>query len=157
MERNPPLVSVIESNFNYAPFLSAAVDSALEQTHTPIEVVVVDDGSTDASRSLIESYGARITPVFKQNGGMASALNAGFRASAGDIVIFLDSDDVLLPTAAAAAVELLRDWKGAKVHWHLRETCASEQNGSFRSCWPGRRSVCGRTRGLVSRYHSGRD
>lgn len=116
-----PLASVVVNNFNYAPFLGAAIDSALAQTYSPVEIVVVDDGSTDGSRELLESYGNRIKRVLKQNGGMASALNAGFAASSGEIVIFLDSDDVLLPTAVAAAAELLRDPQVAKVHWHLRE------------------------------------
>jgi hypothetical protein len=98
-------VDIIVNNFNYAPFLEAAIDSALAQDHSPVRVIVVDDGSTDDSRALIASYGDRITPVFQDNGGQASALNAGFARSAGDVVIFLDADDVLRPRAARLVVD----------------------------------------------------
>jgi glycosyltransferase involved in cell wall biosynthesis len=102
-----PLVSIIIDNFNYARFVRAAIDSALAQTYAPIEVIVVDDGSTDNSRDLISSYGSRVSAVFKPNGGHASAFNAGFRASRGSIVMFLDADDALRPTAVE---EVVRAW-----------------------------------------------
>src|ERR1700719_288784 len=87
------LVSIIIPNYNYARYLRIAIDSALAQTYAPVEVIVVDDGSTDNSREVIESYGDRITPIIKTNGGHGSALNAGYAASRGEIVIFLDADD----------------------------------------------------------------
>lgn len=123
-----PLASVVVTNYNYARFIGETIDSALAQTYPNLEVLVVDDGSTDDSRSVIESYGARVTPVFKENGGMASAINAGFRASRGGVVVFLDSDDLLLPTAVAESVELLRDERVAKVHWTLREMDAESRD-----------------------------
>jgi glycosyltransferase involved in cell wall biosynthesis len=95
VERGAPLVSIVISSFNYARFLSFAIDSALGQTYGNIEVIVVDDGSTDASRAIIARYGARIHAVLKPNGGETSACNAGFAVARGDIVLFLDSDDVL--------------------------------------------------------------
>jgi hypothetical protein len=97
--RREPTVSVIVNNYNYARFLGEAIDSALAQTHPYTEVVVVDDGSTDDSREIIAGYEGRIVPVLKENGGQASAFNAGFAASSGDIVIFLDADDYLFPDA----------------------------------------------------------
>jgi glycosyltransferase involved in cell wall biosynthesis len=100
-----PLVSIIVDNFNYARYLRAAIDSALAQTYKKVEVVVVDDGSTDNSREIISSYGDRVLAVFKPNGGHASAFNAGFRASHGSIVMFLDADDVLLPSAVEEVVD----------------------------------------------------
>ena len=116
-----PSVSVLIGNYNYAGFLGAAIDSALGQTRPAIDVVVVDDGSTDDSRTVIASYGARITPVLKANGGMGSTYNAGLPRSRGDVVIFLDSDDVLLPTAAAAASGALAELGVVKAHWRLYE------------------------------------
>jgi hypothetical protein len=98
-------VSIIVNNFNYGRFLDAAIASALEQTYPRTEVIVVDDGSTDNSSDIIRRYGNRVIPVFKKNGGQASAFNAGFAQSTGDVVIFLDSDDVLLPTTAQMVVE----------------------------------------------------
>jgi glycosyltransferase involved in cell wall biosynthesis len=105
-----PLVSIIIDNFNYARFVGAAIDSALAQSYAPVEVVVVDDGSTDNSREVISRYGDRVSAIFKPNGGHASAFNAGFGASHGGVVIFLDADDALLPTAVE---EVLRAWHPA--------------------------------------------
>jgi hypothetical protein len=112
--------TVIVNNYNYERFLGEAIDSALNQTHVPTEVVVVDDGSSDGSPALIASYGDKVVPVFKKNGGQASAFNAGFRASRGEVVLFLDADDRLLPTAAEEAVAALREPDVVKVHWPLR-------------------------------------
>ena len=97
--RYTPLVSVIVNNYNYGHFLSEAIDSALAQTYTRTEVIVVDDGSTDDSSEIIAGYGDRIIPVLKENGGQASAFNAGFAKSRGDVICFLDADDYLFPQA----------------------------------------------------------
>jgi hypothetical protein len=118
MTDNNRLVSVIVNNYNYGRFLGEAIDSALDQTYANMEVIVVDDGSTDNSRDVIARYGDRIIPLLKVNGGQASAFNAGFAASRGDVVIFLDADDVLLPTAVALALEQFGPGV-AKVHWPL--------------------------------------
>src|SRR6478735_6102551 len=101
---HPPLASVIINNYNYADYLHQAINSALQQDYSNTEVLVVDDGSTDQSRDVIFGYGSRVTPIFKSNGGQASALNAGAAASRGDIVLFLDADDVLLPSAVTNVV-----------------------------------------------------
>ena len=113
------LVSVIIDNYNYARYLPQAIDSALAQSYPNIEVIVVDDGSTDSSREIIAGYGDRIIPVLKPNGGQASAFNAGFARSRGDVVIFLDSDDVLLPEAIERILPCFGKHQVAKVHWPL--------------------------------------
>ena len=100
-----PLVSVLINNYNYGRFLKQAIDSALNQTYPHLEVIVVDDGSTDNSREIIGSYGDKITPVLKENGGQASAFNAGFAASQGKIICFLDSDDAFLPEKLTEVVK----------------------------------------------------
>jgi glycosyltransferase involved in cell wall biosynthesis len=102
------LVSIVIDNYNYDRFVRAAIDSALSQSHQPVEVIVVDDGSTDQSRHLIQRYGSQITTVLKDNRGQASALNAGFAHSHGELVIFLDADDVLLPHTAQRVVDAFR-------------------------------------------------
>jgi glycosyltransferase involved in cell wall biosynthesis len=101
-----PLVSIIINNYNYQRFLAAAIDSALAQTYPHAEVIVVDDGSTDSSREIIATYGTRILPVLKENGGQVSALNAGVAASRGELVCFLDADDIFLPHKVAELVQL---------------------------------------------------
>ena len=102
-----PLVSIIINNYNYEAFLQMAIDSALKQTYPSIEVVVVDDGSTDRSQEIIASYSDRIVAVMKENGGQASSLNAGVEASSGNILCFLDADDIFYPQKVETIVDLL--------------------------------------------------
>lgn len=104
----PFLVSIVINNYNYGRFLADAIESALRQSYAHVEVIVVDDGSTDHSREVIAKYGDRIIPVFKENGGQSSAFSAGFQKSQGQIIMFLDADDMLLPHtvgSVAAAFE----------------------------------------------------
>jgi glycosyltransferase involved in cell wall biosynthesis len=114
-----PLASIVISSYNYGRFLREAINGALTQTYEHREVVVVDDGSTDESREIVGSYGARIKAILKKNEGQASAFNAGVRASKGEVLFFVDSDDVLLPTAVEEAMRLLAKDDVAKVHWPL--------------------------------------
>jgi glycosyltransferase involved in cell wall biosynthesis len=104
-----PLVSVLIVNYNYARFLPEAVDSVLGQTYRNFEIVICDDGSTDSSRDVISSYRDRhpglVKSVFKANGGVASALNAAYASSSGDVVSILDADDRFLPTKLERVVE----------------------------------------------------
>jgi glycosyltransferase involved in cell wall biosynthesis len=101
-----PRLSVIIINFNYAPFLARCIDSALSQDWPNKEVIVVDDCSTDDSHTVISRYGSQVTPVLQQqNRGHGAGMNAGFRASSGDIVVFLDADDYLYPTAMRRIAE----------------------------------------------------
>ncbi|WP_181708506.1 glycosyltransferase [Chthonobacter rhizosphaerae] len=97
--RRDPTVSVIVTNHDYSGFLTDCIESILGQTAPPDEIVVVDDGSADNSLALARRFGSRITVVAKPNGGQASAMNAGFARTSGDLVLFLDSDDLLRPEA----------------------------------------------------------
>lgn len=119
--RPPSRVSIVVNNHGYARYLPAAIESALGQRHGAIHVIVVDDGSRDESRQIIASYGERVTPVLKERGGQASALNAGYARADADVVMFLDADDTLDPEAAgrvAAAFDGGTDV--ARVHFRLR-------------------------------------
>jgi glycosyltransferase involved in cell wall biosynthesis len=127
-----PLVSIVVNNYNYSQFLHQPIDSALSQTYADTEVIVVDDGSSDRSPEIITTYGSRIIPVLKNNGGQASALNAGFQASSGDIVIFLDADDYLFPHAAEKVVAAWQEGL-AKVHYRLELV---DVNGNFINIFP---------------------
>jgi glycosyltransferase involved in cell wall biosynthesis len=104
--KNEALASVLINNYNYGKFLNDAIDSTLDQTYSRIEVIVVDDGSTDDSHEIIKSYGNRIQSIFQPNRGQASAFNVGFAKSQGDIIFFLDSDDIFLPNKIEAIVNI---------------------------------------------------
>ena len=114
---NKPLVSILINNYNYGRFLKDAIASALNQSYQPIEVIVVDDGSTDNSREIIVSFGDRIKTILKENGGQASAFNQGFASSQGEIICFLDSDDLFKPDKVA---EIVHDFqKDQEIGWHF--------------------------------------
>jgi glycosyltransferase involved in cell wall biosynthesis len=98
MSADKPLITILINNYNYGRFLAQAIDSALAQSYPNLQIIVVDDGSTDNSREVIRSYGNRITPIFKANGGQASALNAGYSESKGKWLLLLDSDDLFVPS-----------------------------------------------------------
>jgi glycosyltransferase involved in cell wall biosynthesis len=103
-----PRVSVIVPVWNRPVFVRQAIDSALAQECPGgFEIVVVDDGSTDETPSVLASYGDRIRVVRQQNGGVARARNAGIAAARGDYLALLDSDDVWLPGKLVAQVALL--------------------------------------------------
>jgi glycosyltransferase involved in cell wall biosynthesis len=93
-----PLVTVVIPNYNYARFLPAAIDSVLAQTFTDLEVLVVDDGSTDDSLEVLRSYGDRIRWIVQKNAGQSAARNRGLAESRGRFIALLDADDVWLPT-----------------------------------------------------------
>ena len=112
-------VSIIISCFNYERFVGDAIASALGQQHPGTEVIVVDDGSTDRSAAVIGAHSGRVTALSQPNSGQAAALNAGYAASRGDAVLFLDADDVLLPGAAAALSRVLAGAEIAKAHWSM--------------------------------------
>lgn len=99
--------------------MAESIRSALEQTYNPIEVIVVDDGSTDSSVAIATGFGSRIQLIAKENGGQASAFNVGFNACRGDWILFLDSDDFLKPEAVEVSMRLT-DSHVAKVHFPLR-------------------------------------
>ncbi len=114
-----PLVSVVINNYNYARFLRQAIDSVLAQTYPRVELVVVDDGSTDDSADVIRSYGDRLKAVFKPNGGQGSACNRGFAESSGDWVLFLDSDDWYFPHAVERIVETASRMRAALIQFRM--------------------------------------
>ncbi len=94
------------ASYNHAPYLRACLESALHQTLAPREVIVVDDGSTDGSREIIESFGDAVTPIFQANRGTCAALNAGFARATGDWIAIHNSDDVWTPDKLARQAEI---------------------------------------------------
>jgi glycosyltransferase involved in cell wall biosynthesis len=114
----PITISVVITCYNYGGYVGAAIESVLAQTRPADQIVVIDDGSTDDSGAVIAAFGPRITAIFKSNEGYKAAINQGFAVSRGDVVLFLDADDLLYPDALA---EVQQAWRGdlAKVQFDL--------------------------------------
>lgn len=109
MERSP-LVTIIVPVYNVAPYLERCVDSLIAQTWRKLEILLVDDGSTDGSGSICDRYAeadSRIRVIHKENGGLSSARNAGLDAAAGDCIGFVDSDDWIAPDMYARMLALM--------------------------------------------------
>ena len=122
----PLSFSIIITCYNKSAFIAQAIESAIEQTYPHKEVIVVDDGSKDHSLVVIERFGDRVTVVAKPNGGQTSAGNAGFAKSAGDVVLFLDGDDFLLPDTLERLGAIWSDGM-AKAHFPLQVTDSAGQ------------------------------
>lgn len=102
-----PLVSIVIPSYNHARYLPAAIDSILAQDYPNIEVIVIDDGSTDGSRDILAQYTGRIHWEAQPNQGQVATLNRGWLMSRGDILGYLSADDLLLPGAVAEEVRCL--------------------------------------------------
>jgi glycosyltransferase involved in cell wall biosynthesis len=133
-EIEPPQVSVIVPTYNRAWCLREAVDSVLAQEFKRFELIVVDDGSTDETPALLQEYGDSIRGLCQKNRGVSAARNAGIAAARGDLIAFLDSDDIWLRGKLACQVEFFRQHPDAFI-------CQTEElwvkNG--RRMNPGRR------------------
>lgn len=106
---NHPSVSVVIPNYNYGIFLAQAIDSVLAQTYPNIEIIVIDDGSTDASEKVLDNYGDKIRWFKQTNGGVSRARNRGISESGGDFIAFLDADDIWLPEKIERQLKLFAD------------------------------------------------
>ncbi len=104
-----PTISLIIPAYNAECYLAEAIDSALSQDDAPVEVVVVDDGSTDATPRILAGYGERLRVLTQPNRGVGAARNAGVAASSGDWLAFLDADDRLRPDKLSRQAAMLRD------------------------------------------------
>ncbi len=103
-----PKVSIVIPTYNRATMVCEAIDSVLGQTYTDFEILVVDDGSTDGTGEMLQSrYGAPVRYFYQENQGRAVARNQGIRLSEGEYLVFLDSDDWLLPRALEVQVDFL--------------------------------------------------
>ncbi|WP_322791782.1 glycosyltransferase [Bellilinea sp.] len=104
------LISIIIPAYNQGHYLGDAIQSCLNQTYSNIEIIVVDDGSTDNTPEVVQSFhNLRIQYIYKQNGGLSSARNAGIRAAGGEFITFLDSDDAFLPEKLMLLMEKMNE------------------------------------------------
>jgi glycosyltransferase involved in cell wall biosynthesis len=132
-----PLLSVIVPTYNRADFLPQAVESALNQTGVEVEVIVVDDGSTDQTAEVIEQkralWGKRVRYIWQKNSERSVARNHGLKYASGDYVTFLDSDDVWQPEHAVTCVTALEADKDAAVAYS-EYGLISADGGVIRDC-----------------------
>ena len=126
-----PRLSLLVNSFNYGAFVGRAVDSALAQAGPAAEVIVVDDGSTDCSRSVLGAYRDRVRVIEQENAGQAAAINAGVRASRGEILCFLDADDWWAPGKAAAVAAAFDADPGAVLVYHRLQPVRSDGRPAF--------------------------
>ena len=101
-----PLVSVVIPTYNRANLISETIDSVISQTFADYEIIVVDDGSQDETQAVLAKYEGSVRLITQKNQGTAEARNAGIRASKGEYLAFLDSDDLWLPNKLAQQMEI---------------------------------------------------
>lgn len=105
---NMPKVSVIIPTYNYGQYIDKSIDSVLSQTYTDFEIIVVDDGSTDNTKTIIETkYGSKVRYFYQKNKGAPAARNKGIAESVGEYLVFLDADDIFYPDNLEKKVDLL--------------------------------------------------
>jgi glycosyltransferase involved in cell wall biosynthesis len=130
MPTEPPLVSVVIPTYNYGHCVAEAVDSALAQTYPAVEVLVVDDGSTDDTRARLAPYGDRIRYIHQPNRGLSAARNTGIRNANGTFVALLDSDDTFHPRKLELQMRYLSS------HPEVPFLAACSVDGVTRPPWP---------------------
>jgi len=99
MHKTVPSVSIVIASYNSADYLRSTISSCQRQTLAPKEIILVDDGSTDTTPEVCQEFADRINYVRVENGGVSAARNKGASLATGEWLLFLDSDDILLPTA----------------------------------------------------------
>jgi glycosyltransferase involved in cell wall biosynthesis len=112
-EEGVPTVAIVTPSYNQAPFIRAAIESVLAQDYPHIEYVIVDAGSTDGTLDVLRSLGNRVRWISEPDSGQAEGIDKGIRLTRGEIIGWLNADDVYAPGAVSAAVEALRAHEGA--------------------------------------------
>lgn len=131
MKSGNRLVSIVIPCFNAEPFVREAIDSALRQTYDNREVIVIDDGSTDGSLGVIQSFGDRVAWHTGANRGACAARNLGLHIASGEFIKFLDADDVLVSNAVDTQVDQSKALKSAR-HVVYGATGSMDQDGNDR-------------------------
>ena len=104
-----PLVSIVIPVYNGANYVAEAIESALKQSYKNIEIIVVNDGSTDNTEKIVKKYGDKIRYFYKENGGVASALNLGIKNMKGEYFSWLSHDDIYYPNKIERQIEELKN------------------------------------------------
>jgi glycosyltransferase involved in cell wall biosynthesis len=135
MSQEMALISIIIPTYNHARFVTQAVDSALTQTLPAIEVVVVDDGSTDETQGVLAKYKGQINYIYQTNQGPSAARNTGIRAAHGDYLVFLDADDLIPPNKLELQSQYLEtrpDWGLVYSGWQYIDETGAQALGEMR-------------------------
>lgn len=103
-----PFVSVIIPTYNHVHFLSEAINSAIDQTYPNVEIIVVDDGSTDNTAEIVAAFGDKVHYIWQENSGLSAARNTGILAAGGDIISLLDADDLYEPDFISTLATVLQ-------------------------------------------------
>jgi glycosyltransferase involved in cell wall biosynthesis len=135
-----PLVSIVTPSFNQAKYLRDTIESVLNQDYPRIEYIVVDGGSNDGSREIIESYGERISSwISEPDSGQTDAVNKGFALARGEIFAWLNSDDTYLPDAVCIAVKYLQEH--SEIGMMYGKAFYIDQDGEAIARYPARRTT----------------
>lgn len=133
-ERSPvdqALVSVIIPVYNGERYLAEAIDSVLSQTYSSLEIVVIDDGSTDDSAGVVKRYGSKVRYFFQPHRGLSAALNHGVQAARGSFFSFLDADDVWMENKITQQMMMFANNPILDIVFgHVRQFCSPELNGN---------------------------
>lgn len=133
-----PLVSIIIPTYNYGEYLPVALESCMRQTYKNLEIIVIDDGSTDNTKEIVGRYGEGIVYIFQARSGVSSARNKGLECAKGDFIGFLDADDYLIEDAISTRMDILLN--NPHVGAVLTETYSKKGLDGKLSCQPGFKS-----------------
>lgn len=147
-------ISIVTISFNQAKYLRDCIDSVLSQDYKDIEYIVVDPGSTDGSREIVESYGSRIFKVFEKDDGPADGLNKGFSRASGDIFYFINSDDFVLPNTFSKIADAFSKLPAADVVM-AGGLLANAQGIATRNFYPSNVTARGYVNGAVTLFQQG--
>jgi glycosyltransferase involved in cell wall biosynthesis len=125
-----PLITVLITTYNYGRFIEQAIESVFSQDYPldKIEILVVDDGSTDDTCERVKKYGSRIEYIYKSNGGQASALNFGFARARGEIIALLDADDLFVPSKLTRIAQTFQEHPAVGMVYHRTREWRAESN-----------------------------
>lgn len=105
-----PLVSVIIPSYNCVSYIAQSIRSVLEQSYKNVEIIVLDDGSTDNTRDIVKEFGDSVVYIFQENQGVSIARNNGVNHANGELIVFLDADDIFLPGKLTAQLAVFREY-----------------------------------------------
>ncbi|OPY73333.1 MAG: putative glycosyltransferase EpsJ [Syntrophorhabdus sp. PtaU1.Bin002] len=135
-----PLVSIIIPTYNYGKYLERAVRSCLDQTHKHLEIIVIDDGSTDNTREVAQGFSDKIIYIHQQNMGVSSARNHGLERARGEFITFLDADDYLTEDSIKTSLSILL--KYPDIGTVFSQTYSEDADGSHRTFKSALREDC---------------